>query len=147
MFDKSPLTAEYLVKDQSYNYNWVSSRKGEQVRNALVHHVEGQQSYYVGMTRINEDVFVGKVVPGEGLFFIDPYGQRKLTNSYQVLTCTSSEVDNGISQEDCDECWYGQFWCPPQKRWDHDEEKCVCRVQFYDEDRDSVWDDETCEYK
>ncbi|KAG5667179.1 hypothetical protein PVAND_015174 [Polypedilum vanderplanki] len=94
VFDNSS-NVEYLVKNPSDTYKWQPSRNGVKVVNALELHKEGHRPFYIGMTRINDNIVVGKVRPGDGLFFIDPItGKQQSTSSYEVLTCTSSVDHN-----------------------------------------------------
>lgn len=129
-FDNSPHTAEYLVKNPNYHYKFVQSRNGVKVHNALGLHREGNQSFYIGIARILENTYVGKVIPGEGLVFIDKNDNRVIITSYEVLTCTSPDVANGINEKESDENWYGGFWCPAKKIWSYEREKCICQKEF-----------------
>ncbi|KAG5667262.1 hypothetical protein PVAND_015250 [Polypedilum vanderplanki] len=73
-------------------------------------HKEGHRPFYIGMTRINDNVVVGKVRPGDGLFFIDPVtGKQQSTSSYEVLTCTSPDASNGEYKEESDADWFGSL--------------------------------------
>ncbi|KAG5667260.1 hypothetical protein PVAND_015248 [Polypedilum vanderplanki] len=148
LFDNSNET-EYLVQNPSYTYKWVPSRSGVKVVNALELHKEGHRPFYIGMTRINDNVVVGKVRPGDGLFFIDPVtGKQRSVNSYNVLTCTSPEPKNGVYVEESDDDWYGDFWCPDKKVWNFEESKCVCKQKFRDLEYSGIgkWNNETCSY-
>ncbi|KAG5667263.1 hypothetical protein PVAND_015251 [Polypedilum vanderplanki] len=117
---------EYLVKNPSDTYKWQPSRNGVKVVNALKLHKEGHRPFYIGMTRINDNVVVGKVRPGDGLFFIDPVtGKQQSTSSYEVLTCTSPDASNGEYEEESDEQWYGEHWCPSGKKWNYKKKKCI----------------------
>ncbi|KAG5667267.1 hypothetical protein PVAND_015254 [Polypedilum vanderplanki] len=124
-FDNSS-NVEYLVKNPSDTYKWQPSRNGVKVVNALELHKEGHRPFYIGMTRINDNVVVGKVRPGDGLFFIDPLtGKQQSTSSYEVLTCTSPDAENGEYEEESDEQWYGDYWCPSGKKWSYKNKKCI----------------------
>ncbi|KAG5667234.1 hypothetical protein PVAND_015224 [Polypedilum vanderplanki] len=93
VFDNSS-NVEYLVKNPSDTYKWQPSRNGVKVVNALELHKR-----------------VGKVRPGDGLFFIDPVtGKQQSTSSYEVLTCTSPDASNGEYEEESDADWFGSFW-------------------------------------
>ncbi|KAG5672871.1 hypothetical protein PVAND_002959 [Polypedilum vanderplanki] len=125
VFDNSS-NVEYFVKNSSYTYKWQPSSDGVKVANALELHKEGYQPFYIGMTRIDDNVVVGKVRPGEGLFFIDPLTEKQqLTSSYEVLTCTSPDSSYGEYEEESDEDWYGDHWCPMGKKWSYEKTKCV----------------------
>ncbi|KAG5667258.1 hypothetical protein PVAND_015246 [Polypedilum vanderplanki] len=100
VYDNSS-NVEYLVKNPSDTYKWQPSRIGVKVVNALELHKEGHRPFYIGMTRINDNVVVGKVRPGDGLFFIDPVtGKQQSTSSYEILTCTSPDASNGEYEEE-----------------------------------------------
>jgi hypothetical protein len=130
VFDNSS-SAEYLVKNVNYTYKWVASRSGVKVQNALELHREGHRPFYIGTTKINDDVFVGKVRPGEGLFFVDPVtGGLKSTSSYNVLTCTQPDASLGLYQETSNEDWFGSFGCPVRKSWSFTQWRCVCKDEF-----------------
>ncbi|KAG5669018.1 hypothetical protein PVAND_016920 [Polypedilum vanderplanki] len=91
---------EYLVKNSSYNYKWISSTRGEKVKNALILHKEGFSPFYIGMTNINSNLVIGKVLPNKGLLYLDPVsGKSQATDSYNVLTCTSPDPSNGEDNE------------------------------------------------
>ncbi|KAG5667238.1 hypothetical protein PVAND_015228 [Polypedilum vanderplanki] len=148
VFDNSS-NVEYLVKNPSDTYKWQPSRNGVKVVNALELHKEGHRPFYIGMTRINDNVVVGKVRPGDGLFFIDPVtGKQQSTSSYEVLTCTSPDASNGEYEEESDADWFGSFGCPVRKEWSFIKWRCVCRDEFRDVFAFSgaKWNDETCSY-
>lgn len=139
---------EYLVKNSSYVYNFVQSSGGDKVKNALELHVEGNSPFYIGSTRINDNVHVGKVKPGEGLFFVDMNGKQKVTSSYNVLTCVSSDRSNEIYKERDDESWFDSFGCPKRKEWCYISWKCVCKEEFKGifAAPNSQWNEDTCSY-
>lgn len=142
------ITAEYLVKNPNYFYKWTASRSGIKVENALEIHKEGHLPFYIGVTQINDNVFIGKVRPGEGLYFVDINGKQKTTSSYNVLTCTSSEVANDIYEEKDDQSWYGPFGCPIRKMWSFKFWKCVCSDEFKGIfiSSGAKWNEDTCSY-
>ncbi|KAG5667239.1 hypothetical protein PVAND_015229 [Polypedilum vanderplanki] len=110
---------------------------------------KGHRPFYIGMTRINDNVVVGKVRPGDGLFFIDPVnGKQQSTSSYEVLTCTSPDASNGEYEEKSDADWFGSFGCPVRKEWNFTERRCVCRDEFRGVFAASgaKWNEETCSY-
>jgi hypothetical protein len=147
-FDNSS-SAEYLVRNASYTYKWLPSRSGVKVPNALELHREGHRPFYIGTTRINDDVFVGKVRPGEGLFFVDPVtGGLKSTSSYNVLTCTQPDTSLGMFQEESDDDWFGSFGCPTRKSWSFTQWRCVCKDEFRGifSAAGAKWDEATCSY-
>ncbi|KAG5667176.1 hypothetical protein PVAND_015171 [Polypedilum vanderplanki] len=130
VFDNSS-NVEYLVKNPSDTYKWQPSRNGVKVVNALELHKEGHRPFYIGMTRINDNVVVGKVRPADGLFFIDPVtGKQQSTSSYEVLTCTSPDASNSEYEEESDADWFGSFGCPVRKQWNFIKWRCVCRDEF-----------------
>ncbi|KAG5667237.1 hypothetical protein PVAND_015227 [Polypedilum vanderplanki] len=148
VFDNSS-NVEYLVKNPSDTYKWQPSRNGVKVVNALELHKEGHRPFYIGMTRINDNVVVGKVRSGDGLFFIDPVtGKQQSTSSYEVLTCTSPDASNGEYEEESDADWYGSFGCPFRKEWNFTERRCVCRDEFRGVFAASgaKWNEEKCSY-
>ncbi|KAG5667235.1 hypothetical protein PVAND_015225 [Polypedilum vanderplanki] len=148
VFDNSS-NVEYLVKNPSDTYKWQPSRNGVKVVNALELHKEGHRPFYIGMTRINDNVVVGKVRPGDGLFFIDPVtGKQQSTSSYEVLTCTSPDASNGEYEEESDADWFGSFGCPVRKEWSFIKWRCVCRDEFRGVFAASgaKWNEETCSY-
>ncbi|KAG5667347.1 hypothetical protein PVAND_015330 [Polypedilum vanderplanki] len=125
VFDNSNKT-EYLVKNSSYTYKWQPSRDGKKVANALELHKEGRRPFYIAKTRINGNVVIGKVRPGDGLFFINPTtGKQESTGSYEVLTCTSPDPSNGEYEEESDEEWFTEHWCPIGMKWCNEREKCI----------------------
>jgi hypothetical protein len=140
-------TAKYLVKNPNNTYKWANTRNGVQVPNALAVHVEGHQPFYIGSVNINNEVFIGKVRPGEGLVFVGPKGKQKTSSSYSVLTCYSPDASNGFYEEDSDEDWYGEHWCPRRKYWNLDQEKCVCHNEYRSNPKkNGVWDEDSCSY-
>jgi hypothetical protein len=142
-------TAEYLIKNPSDTYKWQSSRSGEKVANALEVHKEGHKPFYIGTTRINDVIYVGKVRPGEGLFFIDANGKQKTTGSYDVLTCFSPDAANGVYEEKEDSYWFSEFGCPPRKSWNFKKWRCECKNEFkrtIPAASNAVWNEETCSY-
>ncbi|KAG5667230.1 hypothetical protein PVAND_015221 [Polypedilum vanderplanki] len=148
VFDNSS-NVEYLVKNPSDTYKWQPSRNGVKVVNALELHKEGHRPFYIGMTRINDNVVIGKVRPGDGLFFIDPVtGKQQSTSSYEVLTCTSPDASNGEYEEESDTDWFGSFGCPVRKEWSFIKWRCVCRDEFRGDFAASgaKWNEETCSY-
>ena len=142
-------TAEYLVKNPNYFYKWTASLNGVKVTNALELHKKGHRPFYIGMTRINNDVFVGKVRPGEGLYFVDINGQQKTLSSYNVLTCTSSAAASGVYEEESNESWFGSFGCPIRKEWNYKQWRCVCRDDFKGifTSASGKWNEDTCSYE
>ncbi|KAG5667229.1 hypothetical protein PVAND_015220 [Polypedilum vanderplanki] len=101
------------------------------------------------MTRINDNVVVGKVRPGDGLFFIDPVtGKQQSTSSYEVLTCTSPDASSGEYEEESDADWFGSFGCPVRKQWSFVKWRCVCRDEFRGifAASGAKWNEETCSY-
>ncbi|KAG5667240.1 hypothetical protein PVAND_015230 [Polypedilum vanderplanki] len=148
VFDNSS-NVEYLVKNPSDTYKWQPSRNGVKVVNALELHKEGHRPFYIGMTRINDNVVVGKVRPGDGLFFIDPVtGKQQSTSSYEVLTCTSPDASNGEYEEESDVDWFGSFGCPVRKEWSFIKWRCVCRDELRGvfAANGAQWNEETCSY-
>ncbi|KAG5668897.1 hypothetical protein PVAND_016815 [Polypedilum vanderplanki] len=121
VFDNSNY-AEYLVKNPSYTYKWTISSSGAKIKNALTLQKEGFSSFYIGMTNINNNVIIGKVLPGKGLFYLDPVcGKRQATDSYSVLTCTSPDASNGEDNEHNHANWFN---CPAKNFFtDHFESK------------------------
>ncbi|KAG5676535.1 hypothetical protein PVAND_006361 [Polypedilum vanderplanki] len=142
------LTAEYLVKNPNYTYNWIPSSNGMQVKNALEIQKEGNFPFYIGITKINDNIFIGKVKPGEGLFYTDLNGNLSITSSYQVLTCTQSDSSFGISEDKKDESWLNSFGCSERKEWSFTEWKCVCKEEFKNIfiDESAKWDENFCSY-
>ncbi|KAG5667242.1 hypothetical protein PVAND_015232 [Polypedilum vanderplanki] len=104
---------EYLVKNPSDTYKWQPSRNGVKIVNALELHKEGHRPFYIGMTRINDNVVVGKS-----------------TSLYEVLTCTSPDASNGEYEEKNDADWFGSFGYPVRKEWSFTKSRCVCRDEF-----------------
>ncbi|KAG5667178.1 hypothetical protein PVAND_015173 [Polypedilum vanderplanki] len=148
IFDNSS-NVEYLVKNPSDTYKWQPSRNGVKVVNALELHKEGHRPFYIGMTRINDNIVVGKVRPGDGLFFIDPVtGKQQSTSSYEVLTCTSPDASNGEYEEENVADWFGSFGCPIRKEWSFTKWRCVCRDEFRGvfAFSEAKWNEETCSY-
>ncbi|KAG5671056.1 hypothetical protein PVAND_001274 [Polypedilum vanderplanki] len=142
------ITAEYLVKNTSYTYEWVQSTNGVKVENALEVHKEGHRPFYIGITKYNYKVYIGKVRPGEGLYFIDPNGKQKVTSSYNVLTCTSPDASShGHHNEDMKN-WYSKFSCPKRMKWDYKSFKCVCDPEWKGlfKSATAKWNDEICSY-
>ncbi|KAG5667257.1 hypothetical protein PVAND_015245 [Polypedilum vanderplanki] len=140
---------EYLVKNPSDTYKWQPSRNGVKVVNALELHKEDHRPFYIGMTRIDDNVVIGKVRSGDGLFFIDPVtGKQQSTSSYEVLTCTSPDASNGEYEEESDADWFGSFGCPVRKEWSFIKWRCVCRDEFRGifAASGAKWNDETCSY-
>ncbi|KAG5667256.1 hypothetical protein PVAND_015245 [Polypedilum vanderplanki] len=148
VFDNSS-NVEYLVKNPSDTYKWQPSRNGVKVVNALELHKEDHRPFYIGMTRIDDNVVIGKVRSGDGLFFIDPVtGKQQSTSSYEVLTCTSPDASNGEYEEESDADWFGSFGCPVRKEWSFIKWRCVCRDEFRGifAASGAKWNDETCSY-
>jgi hypothetical protein len=141
-------TVEYLVKNPNYTYRWVPSRSGVKVENALELHKEGHYPFYIGKIRVNEDMFIGKVKPGEGIFFVGPNGKQVTISSYSVLTCTSSDASNGVYEEKSDEDWFSTFGCPVRKSWSFKQWRCVCNDEFKHifVTSGAKWDEATCSY-
>ncbi|KAG5683379.1 hypothetical protein PVAND_012664 [Polypedilum vanderplanki] len=94
MFDN--VTAEYLVRNVNNTYIWQSSTSGLKVKNAIEFSQTGSHPYYIGISVIDHNVFIGKVLPGKGLFYIDSNGSKTFTITYSVLTCYSSDSSNGV---------------------------------------------------
>ncbi|KAG5672141.1 hypothetical protein PVAND_002295 [Polypedilum vanderplanki] len=148
IFDNSS-NVEYLVKNSSYTYKWQPSRNGVKVVNALELQKEGHRPFYIGMTRINDKVLVGKVRPGEGLFFIDQVnGKQQSISSYEVLTCTSPDVSNDEDEEEKDVNWFSSFGCPIRRQWSFTKWRCVCLDEFRGlfAFSGAKWNEETCSY-
>ncbi|KAG5671369.1 hypothetical protein PVAND_001570 [Polypedilum vanderplanki] len=105
IFDNSS-NVEYLLKNSNNFYKWTPSKYGAKVANALKLQKGGNDPFYIGMTRMLGITVVGKVDPGEGLSFIDPFTNKlKKVSAYSVLTCTSSDISNGIYDESTDVNW------------------------------------------
>jgi hypothetical protein len=141
-------TAEYLLEDMSYIYKWQPSRNGLQVENALVVRKEGHLPFYIGVTKFNFKVVIGKVRPGQGLFFIDGSGKQRVTSSYNVLTCTSPYASKGVYQIESDKSWFTQFGCPQRKEWNYKQWRCVCKDEWKGLFNlgGGVWSEEKCSY-
>ncbi|KAG5667334.1 hypothetical protein PVAND_015317 [Polypedilum vanderplanki] len=147
-FDNSS-TASYLVKNSNYNYTWIASTNGHKVPNALEQHSEGHFPFYIGTIRVNSQDFIGKVLPGQGLICIDANGKLKSSSSYFVLTCTSNDVSQGVYQEEIDEDWFNEFWCPEKKVWNYEEEKCQCKreLKIVGRSEKVKWNEKFCRYE
>jgi hypothetical protein len=78
---------QYLEHNDAYTYSWVDSHNGEYVRNAIV-----VQSFYIGRIVTNGTLYLGTVVPGYGMIYVeDPDGTWHYSNkSYQVLACIAT---------------------------------------------------------
>ncbi|KAG5683382.1 hypothetical protein PVAND_012667 [Polypedilum vanderplanki] len=90
------VTAEYLVRNVNNTYIWKPSSDGVKVKNAIEFSQTGSHPYYIGIAVIDHNVFIGKVRPGKGLFFIDIDGVKRVADTYAVLTCFSSDSSNGL---------------------------------------------------
>lgn len=143
------VAVEYLVKNSSYNYKWVPSRNGVKVENALEISNEGQRPFYIGITKYNYNVVIGKVRLGEGLYFTNIDGKQKFLSSYNVLTCTSADAFNKIvSNAKMNENYYSKFGCPVRKIWSFAEWQCVCKDEWKGliKPISAKWNEETCSY-
>jgi len=57
------------------------------VKNAIAINQSGNWPYYIGRTKSNGLMVIGKVLPSIGLVYADRYGNEKITKAYEVLTC------------------------------------------------------------
>ncbi|KAG5668129.1 hypothetical protein PVAND_016081 [Polypedilum vanderplanki] len=146
IFDNT--TAEYLVKNVNDTYVWKASGNGVKVSNAIELHPDGHQPSYIGMTNIDHSTYIGKVVPGVGMYYIDADGKGHVASSYDVLTCFSSDPSNGVPNQSLFEDWHVVDKCSARQRWAEDVKKCVCKDEFKDvfAAKNSQWNEETCSY-
>lgn len=95
-----PYLGEYLVKNSKDSYKWVNAKTGEDIPFALKvkslgkhcdHHCE---NYFIGRIFIDNFVHVGTVYREKGLHFFDYNGFKSVVSSFQVLTCTSPEIND-----------------------------------------------------
>jgi len=98
-FDAS--TGEYLVKNPNDAYKWVNSHTGDDVKFALkvplsakgeYRHYDHVHTAFIGRVYVDSVVHVGTVYRDKGMAYFDIGGHKSVVSSYQVLTCTSSEV-------------------------------------------------------
>jgi len=96
------VTGEYLVKNPKDSYAWVNSHTGDDVKNALkvpmsakgeYRHYDHPHTAFIGRVYLDNVVHVGTVYRDKGMAFFDVDGHKSVVSSYQVLTCSSSEVN------------------------------------------------------
>jgi hypothetical protein len=86
---------EYLVKNPQFTYKWQRSKSGKKIMKAMELQDQGQWPTHIGLARINDHTFIGKVRHGEDLNFIDQNGKQRSTSSFKILTCTSPTPERG----------------------------------------------------
>lgn len=108
--------AEYLVKNDSQNYEWVPSSNGNEVINAVIPgHTPGKRMYYIGRIRQNGYTYLGKVFGkwdgGEGIFYENGSDQEINASNYEVLTCSVEKKSKNEFVKDDQHCPDRESFC------------------------------------
>lgn len=79
---------EYYVNDPNCNYNWVSSKNGLLIANAV--NVTSSKAYYIGRIFFQGTLQVGKVLLKNAMYFAPNYSSY----TYEVLVCNRKSNQN-----------------------------------------------------
>jgi Protein of unknown function (DUF3421) len=101
---------QFLVRNLNNTYKWVSSSNGAPVTNAITLQKSCQfPTSYVGKIVIDGNTFIGRVLPGKELEFIDANKRKRTSAHYQVLTCKSPDE---FVESSCTGSWIISKYCP-----------------------------------
>lgn len=85
---------EYLVKNPNYNYQWVNSSAGEDVKNQLLVGRRVEKGFWrVGRIVEGGFTYIAKIFPG-GAHYESGEGREMVAESYQILTCTPENQED-----------------------------------------------------
>jgi hypothetical protein len=99
-----------MVKNPQLFYKWIPTSYGASVPYAVtIQKSRFLPSFYIARVVMNGNSYIGRVMPGIEMEFIDVNGKKRTSAHYQVLTCRSPKI---VPVDECTGSWIVPKYTP-----------------------------------